>query len=65
MTVPLDKRRRPRMSPPSDRGDRAVTVVLSPADYRLLYELTLASGTSMAETLRAAIRRAADGEVRS
>ena len=53
-----DKRKRPRMRPPFDRGYQAVVVVLGPADYRLLHEAVLRSGTSMAETLRGLIRRA-------
>lgn len=55
-----DGRARPRMAPPQLRGERAATVVLAPADYRALYELTLTEGTSMAETLRRIIRQAAE-----
>ena len=51
-----DGRKRPRMDPPFDRGCKPVTVILSPADYRALYEITLRLGTSMAEALRLIIR---------
>lgn len=50
----------PRMSPPQKVGKRAMVACLDPADYRALYELTLAGGTSMADTLRRLIRDAAD-----
>lgn len=51
-----DGRKRPRAEPPDDRRSRFVTVYLDPADYRRLYEITMARGTSMAEALRQIIR---------
>lgn len=54
-----DGRKRPKMAPPPVRGERPIQVILSPADYRALYELTLRAGTSMAETVRQLIRAAA------
>jgi PHD/YefM family antitoxin component YafN of YafNO toxin-antitoxin module len=50
------------MAPPLVKGERTVAVILSAADYRALYELTLQAGTSMAETLRGLIRAAAKEE---
>ena len=55
----MDGRKRPRMDPPLVRGTRTVAVILSADDYRTLYDLTLLSGTSMAETMRRLIRSAA------
>lgn len=57
-----DGRKRPRMAPPLVKGERTVAVILSAADYRTLYDLTLQAGTSMAETLRGLIRAAAKEE---
>lgn len=57
----LDGRNRPRMSPPQRIGKRQVQVLLDPADYRTLYELTLRDGGSMQETLRRLIRDAGRG----
>ncbi|MBL9049069.1 MAG: hypothetical protein JNK19_03030 [Tabrizicola sp.] len=53
-----DGRVRPQMGPPGPKS-KTVVAQLTEADYRLLYELTLTSGVSMAETLRQLIREAA------
>jgi hypothetical protein len=57
-----DGRKRPKMAPPPARGERPIQVILSPDDYRALFDLTLRAGTSMAETVRQLIRAAAKEE---
>lgn len=53
-----DKRQRPRMEPPRAAGSHTVAVILSVADYRLLFDLALTKNTSLAETVRQLIRNA-------
>ena len=51
-----DKRKRCRADPPGGKTKRQITAFLEPEDYRLLYELTMQRGVSMAETIRQIIR---------
>lgn len=53
-----DERKRCRATPPKERSGRTVTTYLSADDYRHLYDVTMARGASMAETLRQIIREA-------
>lgn len=53
-----DKRQRPRMETPRNKGTHTVAVVLKVSDYRLLFDLALTKNTSLAETIRQLIRSA-------
>ncbi|MBM1831516.1 hypothetical protein JQW92_05525 [Sulfitobacter pseudonitzschiae] len=53
-----DKRKRPKLAPPSIRCGNHITAWLEPEDYRMYYELVMERGTSGAETLRQLVRDA-------
>lgn len=57
-----DARNRCKATPPGGKGSRPVVAHLAPDDYRLLYELTMQRGVSMADTMRQIIREAAEAK---